>query len=90
MVRVTSSEARVKSSEARITISEIKCLVLRYGKHHVKLIETSAKERGLVLMFKMAAILTKNSEIVSFCGNSASFKLKVARYSFQKFRCLTL
>jgi hypothetical protein len=53
--------ARVKSSEPRVT-SSINCPVL---------------------IFKMADILTKNSainiqsNIVSFCGNSASFKLKL-------------
>ena len=43
---------------------------------------TSSEINYLVLIFKMAAILTKNSaiirsNIVSFCGNSASVKLKL-------------
>jgi hypothetical protein len=60
--QVKISEARVKSSEAWVTSSEINYPVLN--------------------IFKMAAILTKNSaiirsNIISFCGNSASFKLKL-------------
>ena len=82
MARVTGSEARVKSSEARVKSSEARVTssVARVTSSEARV--TSSEINYAVLVFKMAAILTKNSaiirsNIVSFCGNSASFKLKL-------------
>jgi hypothetical protein len=55
---------------------------VRYGKHHVKLIETSAEERAILLCFTLSFVY---EVYIGFLSHMCDWTVAVAQYS--KFVC---